>query len=106
MRGNGPSLGNELPRLTRPERSFARRVLRLAQEGSVASTAQVLNRDGPAATLYYGALMLLGMVTGTCGLLAVAAIFVSAFTASGGLYRLVVGVSLASLALCPRRPGR
>lgn len=86
-------------RVSRFERPFAARVLRLARSGTVQANAKVLRERGPLATIYFGAMVLLGMVVGGVGFLAVVAIIVTAFAGSGNAYGLVSAVALILFAL-------
>ena len=67
--------------------------------GQVQSNKRVLDRDGPAAVIYFGALVFLGMLVGMFGFLAVVTILVVAFVAGGRAYDWTGGILLAMLAL-------
>jgi hypothetical protein len=67
--------------------------------GTVPANAKVLRERGPAATIYFGAMVLVGMIVGVVGVLAVAAIIVAGFTASGPEYGVVAAVALGLLAV-------
>jgi hypothetical protein len=91
--------GDPADLVSRAERPFASRVLRLATNGKVPANAKVLNERGPSETIYFGAMVLIGMVFAGAGVLAIAAITAAAFAASGHVYGWVVG--LVGLVLVP-----
>ena len=85
-------------RISRLERPFATRVLRLARSGQVQANRRVLEKDGPAAVVYFGALVMMGMVVGVFGVLTVLLILITALSASRSVYHWTLGVLLTAFA--------